>query len=122
VLLVRRAIEPYKGWWDIPGGFLEPGEHPAAGAAREVLKETGLIVEPTELLGIWIDTYGADDERAYTLSCHYLAQVVGGEERAADDAAELAWFGPDELPDEIAFAHQPAVLEAWRRRAAKAEG
>ena len=117
VLLVRRGIEPYKGWWDIPGGFLAPGEHPAEGAAREVREETGLIVEPTELLGIWIDTYASGDEQAYTLNCHYVARIVGGAERAADDAIELAWFRPDELPAEIAFEHQPAVLEAWRRRA-----
>jgi 8-oxo-dGTP diphosphatase len=101
------CIEPYRGWWDIPGGFLAPGEHPAMGAAREVLEETGLVVEPGELLGIWMDTYGAGDELAHTLNCYYVARVVGGVERPADDAAELGWFGPDHLPAEIAFAHAP---------------
>ena len=116
VLLVRRAVEPFVGAWDIPGGFLEPGEHPADGAAREVREETGLIVETGDLLGIWIDDYAFDGAESYTLNCYYVARPVGGEIRAADDAAELGWFGPEELPAEIAFHHGPLVLEAWRRR------
>ena len=122
VLLVRRGIEPFKGSWDIPGGFLEPGEHPADGAAREVREETGLIVETGELLGIWIDDYAYDDAESYTLNCYYVARPIGGEVRADDDAAALGWFGPDELPTGIAFAHAPLVLEAWRERRAARPG
>ena len=46
VLLARRAIEPYRGMWDTPGGYLEEGEHPLDGLRRELLEETGLTVEP----------------------------------------------------------------------------
>ncbi len=53
VLLVRRALEPFKDYWDIPGGFLEAGEHPEEGARREVLEETGLEVKITGLHGIY---------------------------------------------------------------------
>src|SRR5919197_2590450 len=56
VLLGRRALDPARGTWDIPGGFLEPWEHPVVGAAREVAEETGLIVEPKELLAMLVDT------------------------------------------------------------------
>ena len=115
LLLVRRDVEPFKGYWDIPGGFLDPGEHPADGAIREVREETGLIVELREWLGIWIDTYGSGDRQVYTLNCYYLAEPVGGEARPADDAAELGWFGPDELPERIAFEHAPLVLTEWAR-------
>ena len=117
LLLVRRAIEPFRGYWDIPGGFLAPGEHPTAGAAREVLEETGLVVVVGELLGIWMDTYDgrAGDPPAWTLSCYYLAEPIGGEPRPGDDAAELGWFRSDELPDELAF-HGAAVVAAWRER------
>jgi NADH pyrophosphatase NudC (nudix superfamily) len=45
VLLVLRAVEPFKGCWDIPGGFLEAGEHPYDGMLREVKEETGLEIE-----------------------------------------------------------------------------
>ena len=122
VLLVRRAIEPFKGCWDIPGGFLEAGEHPADGAAREVREETGLVVEVGELLGIWIDDYAYDDAESYTLTCYYLARPIAGELRADDDAAGLRWFGPEELPGEIAFAHAPLVLQAWREHHAARPG
>lgn len=112
VLLGRRGIEPFKGWWDIPGGFLEPWEHPAAGAAREVAEETGLVVRPTRVLAIIVDTYGEGGD--YTLNIFFLAEIVGGEARPADDVVELGWFGPDELPEQIAFANGRQALAAWR--------
>ena len=46
--------------WDIPGGFCNPDEHPAAAAEREVYEETGITVRTTDLLGIWMDTYETD--------------------------------------------------------------
>lgn len=117
VLLVQRAIEPFKGWWDIPGGFLEPGEHPEAGAIRELREETGLEIRPTEILGIFMDAYpyGAGEE--HTLNLFYLAKVMGGEPVAASDAAALAWFSKEELPENIAFRCCREALEAWRQRA-----
>ena len=108
VLLVKRAIEPFKGWWDIPGGFLEAGEHPADGAVREMREETGLEVEPVEILGLFMDIYGS--EQLPTLNICYLAKVSGGEPRASSDASDLAWFPLDELPDEIAFSWEKEAL------------
>jgi ADP-ribose pyrophosphatase YjhB (NUDIX family) len=118
ILLVRRAIEPYKGLWDLPGGFIEEGEHPLDGARRELREETGLEIEPLEFLGIWIDRYGGDSTAAATLNLYWSARVAGGEPMAADDVAELGWFDPDELPppDELAFENVPQVLSAWRLR------
>ena len=57
VLLARRAHPPFKGFWDIPGGFLDEGENPLDGLRRELKEETGLAVEPERFLGIWIDRY-----------------------------------------------------------------
>ncbi|MFB0534266.1 MAG: NUDIX domain-containing protein [Anaerolineae bacterium] len=113
VLLVRRAIEPFYGYWDIPGGFLEADEHPAAGVVREMEEETGLRIRLTALLGIYVDTYGAEDE--YTLNIHYLAEVVSGEPHPASDALELAWFAPHELPSDLAFRSDYQALEDWQR-------
>jgi 8-oxo-dGTP diphosphatase len=90
VLLVERAIEPFKGYWDIPGGFLESDEHPAEGAKREMLEETGLVVEPAEVLGFWVDDYG--DEEFTALNICYVARIVGGEVKAGSDATRVEWF------------------------------
>lgn len=114
VLLVRRGIEPYLGWWDIPGGFLENGEHPEAGAVREVAEETGLQVKPTELLGIYIDTYGPSDE--YTLNLCYVAELVGGRPYPASDVTELRWFDLAELPDQVAFTWSMDALVKLRQK------
>ncbi len=113
VLLVRRAIEPFYGYWDIPGGFLEAEEHPAVCVVRELEEETGLRIRLTALLGIYVDTYGNED--GYTLNIIYLAEVVGGEPRPASDALELAWFAPHELPAKLAFRSDYQALEDWQR-------
>jgi ADP-ribose pyrophosphatase YjhB (NUDIX family) len=113
VLLGRRSIEPHKDLWDVPGGFLEPWEDPLDGVRREVLEETGYEIEPGEVLAILVDVY--DDPSVYTFNVYYLARILGGEPRPADDVAELCWFGPDELP-EVAFATGRKALRLWRQR------
>lgn len=120
VLLVRRAIEPFKDHWDIPGGFLHEGEHPEDGVVHEVLEETGLRVRLGGLLGIYMDRYGGDDADEWTLNIYYVAEPLDdAEPRAADDAGEIAWFAPDTLPMEIAFNHGRQVLADWRARVGK---
>ena len=116
VLLGRRCIEPFKGWWDVPGGFLEPWEHPAEGVVREIAEETGLAVRPTELLGIFMDVYAYGEDDDYTLNVYYLVEIVGGEPRPGDDLMELRFFTPDELPDQVAFATGRQALAEWKRR------
>jgi ADP-ribose pyrophosphatase YjhB (NUDIX family) len=111
VLLARRAIEPRLGCWDLPGGFLEEGEEALDGLRRELKEETGIEVEPVEWLGAYVDPYGD----YYVLGLSWLVRGEG-EPRAADDVAELAWFAPDELPDEMAFASQNEVLRLWAAR------
>jgi len=115
LLLVRRGIEPFRGYWDIPGGFLEEGEHPEAGAVREMREETGLEVRLTGVFGIYMDRYVYQEEQGVTLNIYFLAEVVGGKEQAGDDAAQLGWFGPEELPTRVAFDHARLVLEDWAR-------
>jgi ADP-ribose pyrophosphatase YjhB (NUDIX family) len=111
VLIGRRRIEPRKGMWDLPGGFLEEAEPPLDGLRREFLEETGLEVEPVEWLGAHVDPY--DD--AWVLGMTWIVRGEG-EPVAADDVEELAWFAPDELPEEMAFASQNVVLRLWADR------
>ena len=114
LLLVKRGIEPFFGWWDIPGGFLEPGEHPVEGAAREVLEETGLQVTIGDAVGTYVDEYG--DGGKYTLTTYYQAKVVGGEQQAGDDAVALDWFRLEQLPERIAFNNGRWALADLKRQ------
>ncbi len=116
LLLTRRAHDPFRGYWDIPGGFLDEGEHPLDGLRREIREETGLEVEPDRFVGIWIDHYGGDSTAEATLNLYWTARVVGGKPAPADDVSELGWFHADELPppNELAFENVPKVLRLWR--------
>ena len=100
VVLVKRAHPPIQGQWSIPGGVLEIGETVRQAALREAREETGLIVEPGELLGVY-DRILRDPE--HRVQYHYvlidfLCRSVGGELQAASDAAEVRWFRREDLP------------------------
>ena len=118
VLLARRGVQPRVGSWDLPGGFVDEGEHPLDALRRELREETGLEIEPLELVGIWMDRYGGDSTAHSTLNLFWTARIVGGDVRAADDVAELAWFAPDELPpaEDMAFECVGLALTAWRQQ------
>jgi ADP-ribose pyrophosphatase YjhB (NUDIX family) len=121
VLLIRRATEPWRGCWDIPGGFCELDEHPRLTAEREVFEETGLRTTVTGLLGIWMDRYGEGEDAEATLNVYYHAvpaqpDVAASLNADAAEVAEIGWFAPDSLPRDQAFPeHQLAVLDAWVR-------
>lgn len=116
LLLVKRGIQPYIGCWEIPGGFMEADELPAAGAIREVAEETGLNVELTGLFGFYTGSYGDADEGTHCLNIYFMGRVAGGIAHPGDDAVDLAWFAPEELPEAIAFDHAHEVLEDWIER------
>ena len=118
VLLTRRGIEPFRGLWDLPGGFIRPDEDGAGAARRELAEETGLEIATGEVLAIVPDRYGPGGEP--TLNIFYVARVVRGEGRPASDVSELGWFAPDELPPagRIAFACVAEALARWRSGAA----
>ena len=100
VVLVKRAHPPIQGQWSIPGGVLEVGELVREAAVREAREETGLIVEPGELLGVF-DRILRDAEKRvqyHYVLVDFLCRKVGGELRAASDAAEVRRFTRDELP------------------------
>ena len=113
LMLTRRGIEPFRGWWDLPGGFLEDGEHPEEGVRREIMEETGLCVKVACLTGIHMDTYG--ETGVSTLNFHYLAHVTGGQEAPKSDVEMIRWFPPDHLPGRIAFENCRIAVENWKR-------
>ena len=113
VLLVKRAIEPRKGFWDLPGGFLEKDEHPEVALKREAREELGVEIEVLQYLGIFMDRYGYDNSDGHTMNVYYLAEIASGEPKPASDIDDLRWFAKEALPADIAFENNKRALATW---------
>jgi ADP-ribose pyrophosphatase YjhB (NUDIX family) len=108
VVLLRRAIEPGLGLWAQPGGFLEADETAIQGARRETLEETGLVVEPTAIVGIY------SRPQAAIVVVAYEARIVGGTMTTTPEALEVKVTAPDAIPwPEIAFNTTTWALRDW---------
>ncbi|MBU7024599.1 MAG: NUDIX hydrolase [Theionarchaea archaeon] len=112
ILLIRRGKNPFKGFWALPGGFVEYGETTEHAVVREVEEETGLHCEIGGLVGV----YSAPDRdpRGHTVSIAYVMSVREGEMKAGDDAAGAQWHDLAELPEEIAFDHLSIIRDALK--------
>ncbi len=100
VLLVRRDTEPLKGEWSVPGGMLELGEKLRDGIRREVREETGLVVEPGEVLDVFDSIFADKDGRTeyHYVLIDYLCQPISGDAMAGTDVSEVKWVSQEELP------------------------
>jgi ADP-ribose pyrophosphatase YjhB (NUDIX family) len=111
LILLRRGTEPGLGSWAQPGGFLEVDETVTEAAIRETFEETGLIVEPDEIVGL----YSRLEAAVVVLA--FEARVVGGEVRLSTEATEVEAFKPEAIPwPEIAFKTTRWALHDWIRR------
>jgi 8-oxo-dGTP diphosphatase len=123
VLLLTRGHLPRRGYFDLPGGFLEAGEDPEGGARRELKEETGLEVGRVRPLGIHWDRYHLRGFGSFpTMNFYYLGRWRRGEPRAADDAAAANWHPLERvvsLRRRFAWAHMTAVLDDARRLAGR---
>lgn len=125
VVLIRRGIEPGRGSWAQPGGFLEIDETVGEAAVRETLEETGLLVEPGEIIGLYTRLEAA------VVVIAFEAGITGGEMASTPEALEVRAFSPDAIPwsgiefkttyfalsDWLARRHpelQPGDSESWR--------
>jgi len=118
VVLVKRAHPPIQGQWSIPGGVLEVGEMVREAAIREAREETGLIVEPSELLGVYDRILRNVEERVqyHYVLIDFLCRAVGGSLLAASDAAEVQWFRREELPAlDLAEDTQDVIQKGFAR-------
>jgi len=99
-LVVRRATEPLKGEWSVPGGMLELGEKVRDGVRREAREETGLEVEPGELLDVFDSIFTDDQGRTqyHYVLIDYLCRPISGEAKAGTDVSEVRWVCERDLP------------------------
>jgi ADP-ribose pyrophosphatase YjhB (NUDIX family) len=121
VLLVKRAHPPIQGQWSIPGGVLEVGELVREAAIREAREETGLVVEPGDLLGVY-DRVLRDSTRRvqyHYVLIDFLCRRVGGELLAASDASEARWFNKKELATLTLAEDTADVIEKGFQRLAR---
>lgn len=119
VLLVRRGQQPLLGEWSLPGGALELGERLEDGVRREVHEETGLDVEPEEIVAVFDHISHANDEparvRFHYVLVDYRCRLKGGTLASATDAAEARWAGWNELTGHGGLAIRPFTLSVIRK-------
>ena len=108
-LLVKRANVPERGKWTLPAGFVDAGEDPQEAAKRECHEETGLHISIHSLLNVF---YGKEHERGADIVILYRGRVEGGYLRAGDDAQDVSFFGPDEMPP-LAFDATRKAIQTW---------
>lgn len=115
VLLVRRAQEPLKGQWSLPGGAVELGETIEEAICREVLEETGLLIEAVDVVEA-LDRISRDSDgrvRFHYVLVDFLCRVTGGTLACATDALEARWAGPNDL-DGLTPKTAEVIQKAWR--------
>ena len=107
ILLIRRGIEPAKGLWALPSGFMEMDESPAVSIVREMKEETGLECDVENLIGVYHQK-GWRYKSIIVLGYHL--KTVGGKIVAGDDAVDVRYFAYDDLP-EIPFTSHRHIIE-----------
>jgi len=109
VLLIRRGIEPSLGRWTFPGGYVDAGETAQAAALRETSEEVGVSARLGQVLGVYADP-------AHPVVCVvvYLAEPGAGSARVSEEAIEVRYFAPDQIPwDDLAFPTTRDALTDW---------
>ena len=110
VLAIRRGADPGQGQWALPGGYLDADETPAQAAARECLEETNCLVVMDSLACI----HHVLTREGGLLVLAYSGRLVGGPATPTEEAPELAWFAPRDLP-ELGFSSHRQAVDAWLR-------
>jgi ADP-ribose pyrophosphatase YjhB (NUDIX family) len=108
LLLVRRVMEPGRGRWSLPGGYLDVGEDPRAAAAREAAEEASVDVRVRSV----IDVFANPPDEGGAVFVLYAADWLAGEPAPGDDADDAAFFGRHELPP-LAFRSTAHIVASW---------
>jgi 8-oxo-dGTP diphosphatase len=114
VLLIQRGIEPYKGKWALPGGFVQMDENAEEGAKRELYEEAGLKDIFIEQLYTFSDVDRDPRGRVVTVAYYALVSLKNNMPKAGDDAKNAAWFSIHAIPS-LAFDHEKILRMAFYR-------
>lgn len=112
VLLIERGIDPYKGKWAFPGGFIKMDESCEEGALRELNEETGMTNTYIEQFHTFSDPNRDPRERVITVAYYALVRIQ--DVKGGDDAAKAEWFALDQVP-QLAFDHDRILRAALQR-------
>lgn len=112
VLLIERGLDPFKGMWAFPGGFMRMDETAEQCAIRELREETGLILSNVRQLGAFSGVNRDPRERIVSIAFYAMARQ--SEVRGGDDAAYARWWSIDDVP-QLAFDHDYILRQAMRR-------
>ncbi len=117
ILLIKRDTVPFKGYWALPGGRMDPGETIEQTCVREVKEETGLDVVIVRKVGEYHEPGIEDDiEYDYYPTC-FLVKVVGGEAKKQDsEIKDMQLFNLTDLPNPLAFKHQEMIDDYLKTR------
>lgn len=112
ILLTKRSNTPFKGWWDLPGGFLNKDETPPKALKRELKEELGLLIRKQKLFGLYTGTYPSKFDPFYILSVVYIVEPKSSSVRILDkkELSDARWFSRNKLPKKIAFDSNQRIL------------
>ncbi|MBI3335318.1 MAG: NUDIX hydrolase [Candidatus Portnoybacteria bacterium] len=114
ILLTKRAIDPKKGFWDLPGGFIEEDEHPEKALHREIKEELGVEITIGKLFDIVMDWYEFGGDRFSTLNLYYFAKMASEQITPADDITEAQWFSIKNPPKNLSSENNRIILAKLR--------
>ena len=122
VLLIQRAVDPAKGKWSLPGGYMDAGEMPEEALQRELQEEVGLRVKIGELIDIF--PMINDEGQRIGIVLAFRAEPSSSPKipYVADDAQDAGWFGAQETPAELAFESTETLLTDWKASSSDALG
>ncbi len=100
ILLIKRAYEPNKGLWSIPGGLVRLGESLEEALKREVKEETGVSIEVKDVAFVGEEIFKENDIKYHYIIVDFLAKIICGEFKAGSDAEAVKWFSFDEIGEE----------------------
>jgi len=111
ILLIKRGVEPFKGYWGTPGGYVGWDETAEQATIREAEEETGLKVNNVRFVKF---SSAPNRHPQQTMNVVFLADIAGGNLKSGDDARGFKWFDLDDLPENLAFDHKENIEAALK--------